>query len=352
MSRSSIFSFDTLRLTGLRPYGAIFAIALLVAVEVFVARGEMVWSFAQNSQPGIVDAMEHLVIDKAENPQIVVLGDSRDRDAIVPGVLARELGIPSSDVLNLSLTSGLPFDSLTLYRRNREHLSQAKLIILGVDDFSLRPLTDTERVRRFATLRERWEHFEGETRASLIVGFIWRTFDANKAIGRLMKQVLLRPDRRVAIGEDGRVVWRDENAGFVDDAEQMAIAWYGKGEKAFNSWAVRELLDLAKEDGVPVLLYRAPLSEKFREHRDRLQPHANQRFKDHLAQYADHPAVVGQLVNDDPAAFGLSPDDFFDYGHPRASGAEKTTKALADEIRRLDVIGNAGSRDETSGSRL
>ncbi len=262
MSRSSIFSSETLQLSGFRPYGTIVAFELLLVVDIFLARREMIWVFAQNSPIGIVHAMEGLVIKPTEQVSVLVLGNSRVRDAIIPAVLAEELGISRTNVLNISMTRGTPYDSLTIYRRNREKLAKTSLLIIGVEDFSqLRTNIPSERFRYFSSLAERCEHFYGEARASLIASYCWRTLDAYRSIRRLGKQILFRPNQRVSIGSDGRVIWRDnENAQYIDNSQEIAERIYGDRVLKYDSWALRELLDRCAEDGIPVLLYRPPLS--------------------------------------------------------------------------------------------
>jgi hypothetical protein len=132
MSRSSIFSFRTLQPWTRWPAGFITCIVVLVSVEIFVARSDWVVTRYPASTLGAFYAVETEVIRDAD-PAIICLGNSRLRDALAPRVLERELGMAEGAVLNLSLTTGRPFDARILYRRNRAVLRHAELMILDFE---------------------------------------------------------------------------------------------------------------------------------------------------------------------------------------------------------------------------
>src|SRR5690606_19064114 len=105
-------------------------------------------------------------------PRILFFGNSRTRDAIAPRLVEAHLGLPEGAVLNLGLTRGTAFDAEVLYRRNRAFLADAEVAFFGVDVIQLDGhLESNERVRRFSTLRDRIERFDGEQRLALLVGW-------------------------------------------------------------------------------------------------------------------------------------------------------------------------------------
>lgn len=331
MSRSSIFSFDTLHAAGFRPYGAGLAVLLLLLVEFGLVRNDYVWSFAEDSQTGIVDALERKVLAVREPPRVVVLGSSRIRDAVVPAVVAGELDLPLDSVVNLGLTAGRPFDSLIMYRRNRELLSQADVLVLGVDEFTDRKVENpSERYRRFASVDDRRRDFQGETGMALMVGSVWRTYDANKSLGRWLKSFVQRRSRAVAIAEDGRVQWRKEGVGVVDDSLDRAESLYQNRESPeYDLYCLTELLDLAQADQLPVVLFRPPINPKFVALRDEFAPWAEAEFESYSHKLAQHPAVRATLYSGTGIDVNVPFEDFWDYGHLQPEGAEKVSRDLA-----------------------
>src|SRR5882762_9647086 len=137
-SRSSIFSFETLSLDPrLRPAGAITALVVLLLIDVFVARTDWIWARAPDSQGGMLDAVEAMIIRPAPPPRVLIMGSSRIHDAVLPRTMERILGLSEGTVLNLGISAGTPFDALTLYRRNRDQLRHAKAIVIGTDDWQM-----------------------------------------------------------------------------------------------------------------------------------------------------------------------------------------------------------------------
>ncbi|MCA9537262.1 MAG: hypothetical protein KC620_00155, partial [Myxococcales bacterium] len=143
----------------------LLCLSLLAAFEIGVARDERIWSAAPRTASGVFAVLEAQVIEPAEAPQVVLLGSSRVRDAVPPRALEAALGLPRGAVLNLGLTSGTPLDALTLYRRHRDKLGRARVLLLGVEDWYLNgAMPPTDRERRFATWAERVGDYVGEVR--------------------------------------------------------------------------------------------------------------------------------------------------------------------------------------------
>ena len=122
---------------GLRPWGMLLALSLLLAFEFGLARRDWIWGWWPKSESGVIDAVERQVIAEAEAPAVLFLGSSRVRDAVSPREVEEQLGLRRGTVLNLAVTNGTPFDALTLYRRNREKLRSAKVAFFGVEVFQV-----------------------------------------------------------------------------------------------------------------------------------------------------------------------------------------------------------------------
>lgn len=330
MSRSSTSSSDA---PGTRlPKAALLAMVLLLAVEVGMARQDWLWDYVLASPSGIITALETQVIADAD-PELVVMGSSRVRDGVSPQHLGSALGLPPGAVLNLAVTNGSTFDALTLYRRNREKLSHAKILVVGIEDRTFNAgWAPNDRDRRYMTLSERVGPYNDEHTLSLLAGWCWRTYDARGPFQAAIKSTIKGRKLTLPIAEDGRVKWRDEE--IAEGPEKLPdptayARFYRKweptdGRKAF----LEELVRLAREDGVKVLVIKLPWRS---EHLALIEKH----HPEELAEYRRRAQTVEGakvVLWDHPRDLGLKDTHFYDYGHPTTRGAEIVSKALAKEI--------------------
>ena len=336
---------QSLDLRGWRPWGLLTCLAVLLLLELAVARSDWVWSHLDRSPTGIVDAVERLVIEPAADPVVVVMGNSRMRDAAVPSVIADELGLPRERVLNLSLTQGAPYDALDLYRRHRDKLSRAEVLVLGFDEWQFETkLAPSERFLRRAMLEQRLELAEGSTRLSLLAGWSWRTLDARMPILRTLKQLLFPIERGVAIDEEGRIVWREvepEHGPEIADSRETAERLFTKFEFAPASAEanfLQELLRLAREDEVSVLVYRPPYRATFMEEQARLAPRVERDYEHFLADLMAQGLVTRAVLRSSGQTIGLTETMFLDYGHSSRTGAEIISRDLASQMEEMRNI--------------
>ena len=89
----NVFSLQTYRPGGLRPWGALLAVALLLAVEFGLARRDWIWGWWPRSESGVIDAIETQVIAQSDAPSVLFLGSSRVRDAVSPREVEKQLGL-------------------------------------------------------------------------------------------------------------------------------------------------------------------------------------------------------------------------------------------------------------------
>jgi len=330
---------QSLDFSGWRPWGLLCCFAVLLAVE-GVSRTDWVWSSVSRSATGIVDVVERQIIDPAETPIIIVLGNSRGRDAILPAVVERELGLPERTVLNLSITDGDPFDAYRLYRDHRDKLGQARIMVLCFDDFqmgSYRYGTPTERYRRYADLGQRVRDFKGVNRNSLVAGWVWRTLDVSQSLERVVKRGFRSMGDTVHIDEDRRVVWRttelDQGPETANSLKQ-AKAYYGEPSAIKDDWRMkylRSLIRSAQTDGLRVVIYRTAWRASFDAERLRLYPEAEERFYRSMAALIDKPEQQ-ILFQRSAASVGLRDTDFLDYGHATKNGARLLSRKLAEHL--------------------
>lgn len=316
------------RIIGKAPRGWVIALVLLTIFELFVARSGWIWSYEARSDTGIVDVLEQEVIPHVNDPSVVFLGSSRVRDAVQPRDLEILMDLPRDSVLNLGLTSGLGFDSLKLYERNREMLSMAEIAVVGAEifDFTESPRPDA-RARRYATLGERLD-WPGFDKLGLLVGYLWRTFDVRDQVRGLVTSSWRGRNETLPIDPDGRIAWRDPvEAGepTVDVsgvASQIAGVEPGRGHSIY----IEELISMLREDGVEVWVVHVPVRDEtaraFEESNPELVAHFRQSIQ-------DFEGVVGIDAPWQASSLGMRDTSFYDYGHPAASGARVLTQHYA-----------------------
>lgn len=316
------------------------ALLLLGLVEFGMARQEWLWDFEPRSNSGIVDVLEDDVIEAAEDPRVVIMGSSRIRDAVAPRLAEDMLGLPTGSVLNLGLTGGTAFDAVKLYERNRAKLSQADVVVLAVEmgNFLADPVP-SPRVRRFATFEERLA-WEGESRASLIIGYFWRTYDARGQLTALADRIIRGQSTEAPIAEDGRVVWRDpeaENPSEVDSGAFADLFFAGRAVGEGYLPYVESLVSYLRADGVALVLVHVPTSDEYADVVAANYPLISENFTEVLSQLEgvraiDHKERASHVP-------GLEDSHFYDYGHLTDEGAVLTTRYyagfLADTFPRL-----------------
>jgi len=330
-----------LSLRGLRPWGLLWAIAFVVLFDVSVARADWVWRWFPGYGGGAMYALEDEVLVKAADPVVVVFGSSRMRDALPPRSVERALGLEAGRVLNLSLDGGTPFDALVAYRRNRKLLSRAEVLVVGIDDWYVKAnVQPNPQDRRFGTLRDRMECSRGRERAAAVVGSVWHTVDVRGALKERLVRIG-RPPRPSPVGPDGRVTWRGvedpEAVGpQVADSVRMAAKFHASMDPGSGRVRqLRELLRLAREDGVEVLLIELPLRAAYRREVRTHYPETLAYYREAFGPLHDPDAGVTLRFLDDASALGLTAAHFYDYGHLTPLGAETFVPVLARIIEDL-----------------
>ncbi len=346
MWRLSIFNSDSLQLAGFRPKGLAVCLLLLAVVELGVARRTWIWTLYPKSPSGVFDVVEQKVLRPVRDPAIVIMGNSRVRDALDPVELSRAVGQPPGSVLNISLTNGRPFDMLMLYERNRETFQRARLLIIGIEDwwFHTGSRKPSERIRRFATLEQRWKWFEGATRLSLLAGWAWRTLDAKDQLSRFVKFKFVRRDWTVPIGIDGRVVWRKTEADFgpkedVKCAQRATQTYANFDFDASKIELVEQLIQRARRDNLTVIVIRPPLRDLFVDRRSALVPGIKRAFGDQMKAIDALDENVHVMIFEKCSDLGWPQHYLLDYGHVGRVAARQLSRQVGQHI--LETAGRS-----------
>ena len=320
------------------------ALVLLAGVEAFVVGSGWLWEDFPQTSVGEVYTLEGQLA--AQQPRVVVLGNSRIQSGVLADTLAEALGLPHRAAANLALSGGIPFESLVMYRRNRAHMAEADLFVINFDHFHMAWwFAPRPRGSHFSTLSERWRLYGGTMEAvPEMVGYFWGTFAARghlrevigigrrgalAAIRRSVDAVLGKTSPQRPVRKRGQP--QPANPSFLAD-QQTADDIYAEGTFEEQSLdALRRLIALIHEDGGKVVLVHMPLAGPFLED-------VKQRHPVHFRQYEQTfhalAAEVDLLVDVGHGdALGLTDADFKDWGHLWPSGATLVTRHLAEAVR-------------------
>jgi hypothetical protein len=260
------------------------------------------------------------------------MGSSRARDGVIPQRVEQALGLSSGSVLNLGVTGGTPFDALTLYRRNRDKLKRAHVLVFATEDWHCNKRFPPSTLdRRFATFSERFGVFDGPSTVSLAAGAIWRTYDAQEPL-KAFAYSLLRGRKGLRMSPDGRIAWRDkerEEGPKEVRPDQWIDRFYGSFELGRGRLEhLNQLIELAHEDGVEVLVVRLPWRDQY----------INALRARHGAEFDRTTDLVRQtkgakvVLFERASALGIEDPWFYDYGHLALRGARIMSDILAREI--------------------
>lgn len=319
----------------------LLCIGLLLVIELAVVRPPWLWTFDEKTPTGVMHVLETKVIAAAESsPDIIILGNSRMRDALPPITLEQALGLERGQVMNLALTGGQVYDSLFMYRRNRDKLDEASVAIVGVEAwFFLDGVKGLdERFVRYATLADRLSPYVEGRRLDAVVGYFWRTFESSEQLISAAKSIVRGGGRAVEIGADGRTAWRDEELArgpVVADVEKTVHSIYPDFSPAdAPAEVLATIITMLRQDGIEVILVRPPFRDSYVAARDAWVPAAEVWFDTQIRQLQDEFSIEAWLPST-ASEFGWPQDYFLDYGHLAGDGASAFTKEMSDRLRGL-----------------
>lgn len=334
MRRSSTFSSETLKLEGYRPWALIAVLILATVFEFGFARQREIWTSVENTPTGLI-AVQDGIAAQMDVPRVVVLGNSRMIDAVLPKQLDRELGLADQSTFNLSIQAGRPFDYLSFYERHRQRLASAELMILGLDDqmFSQEMDSAEQRFRLQASLEQRSD-YQGARRLSFLAGWGFASLDVG-APALSMLRTALRGRGAVQLNDDLRVAWaRQVEDGPLEiergELDRLVQLYYGQWELSPSQVGyLTELIEACRQDGKDVLLVRPPVRDAYRDRVLALEP---ERFE--RASRVYEALGVEPLLFDRASELSMVPTHFVDYGHLSETGGAFFTRVVATEIRR------------------
>jgi hypothetical protein len=335
LSRSSIFSFDTLQVRWKVPRGLLTAILLLGVLDCGLSRADWPYRKYPLSFVGTFFSQEEALRNDPVPPGIIILGNSRSEYGLLAREMERFLGLPNGAVLNLSLDGGDHYDNDLFQKRNRQTMKSARLLIYSVDAYQWNdnfPLN--ERFHHFAGLTDRLNF---EPSVPSLFGWFFRTEQKAALYHAIFRQI----EKRVVDASHlaGRAVMDDASANQptspapLGPIEDWVSSWY----KNFRLSPRREkllqqIVGRAQEDGQRVLIVQLPFRDEY----------IHELYRSHASDYAAYERSIGKLHGVDVKFFetasgcGLVPTDFKDWSHLNAVGAEKFTRRWCDWLATHD----------------
>ena len=331
---SSIFSFDTLRVTVRTPRAILLAVGLLVALDFGVSRADWPYKLLHrrgaNSYVGeFLDIEDRLSASKVE-PRIVILGNSRSQCGLLGTELEAALHLPSGSVLNLSVRAGDHFDNFLLYRRNRDCIKRAPLVIYAIDAYQWnRRMPLSERFFHFADLEDRWKL--DRTPASFIA-WVFRTAQTAGLYHAFAEELAKGfAARSTAVPAEGAGQREADAVGGVYPVGRRVEWWYADFTLSLPREAsLVRIVRNARQDGQRVVLVQLPAQDAFVD--QVLATHA-----DHYRAYLDRarniPGVEATFVFERASDCGLAARDFKDWDHLAETGAVAFSRVLAERLQ-------------------
>ncbi len=313
------------------------ALAILLLFEFGVARTKWAYELTPGVFVNSIYALEDNVIEPGQNPAVVVFGSSRLQDSVSPRLLEEHLGLEQGEVMNLAFPFGDVVGSRLLYERNRDKLSQAEMVVLGVEMWDLFGERRLDPIQEFfLPLDERLDH-AGKDRFSLLVSSVWKTYAMRKMAGHIFGGLLRGGPDHGPLSPDGRLRYSeaDQNGPNSIDASAQFDDRFAELEGQSNLSGggdraeLQRFIDLLTDDGVQVIVVHLPMRRDFITEVERRLPTLT---TDARAILVDLNGPVRVEMETTLEALGI-PDTYYrDFGHSAEAGVAPITSYIASLI--------------------
>lgn len=356
---SSIFAFETL--TGPPRVTASLALAVAVCalfrVGLYVASDRLDHIPSPAIFPRYAELEDELIRSAPVRPKIVLMGNSMARYGLMEDRIAAAAGLETSEVVNLSIEGGLPWDTAVFIRRNPEFFRDAQLVIynLGLSELQERQVVRRKaHYYRFSTLSEKMLADQWSDRVLMLFDWVWPYSSERRDL--VTWALGFRGQSDHVVPEGLRPAWDPEKMAKLRSkwmpavsalravsAESTSIdpsaisADWPEGTSRFQIYVLNELVGRWRQQGTRVLLLGMPSATAIYRVR-----HANVLSQTRLAQFdaavasmqSEHVAYARWRSGSD---VGLSDtDDFMDECHLTPAGAQKFTDLVVATLNNLN----------------
>lgn len=330
------------------PWVLIGVLAILLALEIGVFRQRWFWAAEPRSDVGIYYVLEDMVRSTKVKPKIILFGDSRMRSGVDAFLLERELGLKRGEVMNLALTAGTPWDAKLFLTRNPGLLDSARLVLYQPSDWQFNEnFPPGNRVKRFATLKERTAYKKFETASELLADFFVQTIAAKdvfkghiRRLGSYVVKTLLRKRTQAPPLIDtlsGRIHWRikEEDVGPDTVDINLDISSFYKDFKYSERVEddLEKVIAAAKSKGVRVVFVDIPVRDVYMSEAISKYPRFYNEYNQKIHGLSRLYDVVFLGDSNTKTQAGIAENYFYDYGHLTLKGELEFTLWLVKAIR-------------------
>jgi len=337
MYRSSIFNFESFE--GFRPSlpkTLCFVVGVLLFLELSVRLVPENALMPGKSRRGEMNFVEKKLLPNLGKIDVVVLGSSRMRRAVVPKQLDQALGIPVGSTLNSGLASGSLFEALYFYERNEARLKTARVVLLGIDEWHLSTgwkIGSTYEIH--APFAERLSMPE-RIRTQMVLDGVFQIRHKLKLLprGLMVLTGLRKQDEPDLIVDENNHVLPRRRRGVPSDVD--ARAYHETIDNFYTNFElspvfvghIEQLAARVKANGGTLVLMQLPNRAAYQREMERLK---GAEYRSHLAALSLVAKRVGAPVYvwESPKDIGLTDADYEDYGHMNDAGARIFTEKLA-----------------------
>lgn len=307
-------------------------LCLLIGAETALrVHGEELFAREARSFDGHFHTVEREVLRRGAPPEVLVMGDSRAMVAVLPRRLEAELqhsGVRGR-VANLGLSSGTPFDMWKLLERNPDVLEDVRVIVYFVD---AEAWTAPGRVASLGSLSEQL----AARGSDALLPALFQSFAARAQILELVQDRYRgEPGSRLELDHQGRAVDFEVSPRGPEQYAKVAAGRRATGllsDYAPRRHQLDSFLRIASwcaERGSELLLLQLPTRPEYDAAVAERHPEVAPAYRAVLAELAERGLPVRRLTR---GMLELAPHDFHDADHLADSGAEKSTRFVADEI--------------------
>ncbi len=312
-------------------WGLLCMILFLVAAEIGVFRNLDLYGYS----PGFIGQIAHIKksFEHADgaNIELAVFGDSEGIDALRPDLLARDLPLDAGQIFNFSISGGRAYDIAQMYKTYIDRMPNLKTVVVEVNEFQLNSsqASGDIKFRYFAGLRDRLKVIDRHNYGELLLGWALKSYDmrtiwsmmVNKLFhGGLFKEVPLY------IGGLPAETWSPKSDKTSEYAAEVADRWFENyAVGGVETEAFEEMADDLRRRGLQVLIVHLPRTEYFEQAVQQKFVAEQQAYFNEIRTVADRNQAAFAVLSND----GLGLDDFRDANHVSPQGAEKVSRAVA-----------------------
>ena len=309
--------------------GVVISFVCVMLLAELVARSDWYWTADPTSSVGMLKVIERLTAERAPDPSVLFIGNSLMRDAVAPVVVAEAMGAPPSDVASLAIVGGRIADYLAFHDSLPDELRVADTVVIGVDPRDFFPgIEPSNRVRYLTGVGPRWREETWRTRADLMLGWAWRTWDARRVTRGYAESVLLGRQPKPFVDDLGRIIFNPDDTGATQGTDFAAGVAEQYAECAMSEVRLREfddLVDRVERDGSSLVLINPLLNRDYLAAAESASPGCIGRVHDRVTERTGLAVHDIQITS---TACAVLSDCFHDYGHTNRTGAIEFSRAI------------------------